>query len=297
MSLKDILQQAGFSGSGLDMAYAIAMAESGGNASAFNGNASTGDQSYGLFQINMLGDMGPERRRTYGLSSNDDLYDALRNAQVAYKMSKGGSDWSPWSTFTNGMYRRYLGQSGAEVSGQMQGASPAAAPTKGPAAFTPTINDFAPSAQAFVPKPAAAPGAAAATGSTSFRDRVIANALGVLGAPYSWGGGSPSGATEGFGKGKGIVGFDCSGLMFYAFGKAGMSLPRTSWPQLAMGERTSISNLRPGDLVGFGDGHHVAMYLGNNQIVESPGTGRYVHVRSLNSSDNVWGVRLNLPGD
>lgn len=111
-SLMDILRQAGFKGDGLKMAYAIAMAESGGNASAHNGNANTGDNSYGLFQINMLGGMGPERRARYGLSSNDALYDALTNAKVAYKMSNGGKSWGPWSTYGNGAYRQYYGGSG-----------------------------------------------------------------------------------------------------------------------------------------------------------------------------------------
>ena len=109
--LLDLLYQAGFRGQGLDMAYAIAMAESAGNARAHNGNAGTGDNSYGLFQINMLGSMGPERRQQYGLSSNDDLFDPLTNARVAYKMSNGGRSWSPWSTYKNGAYQRYMGGS------------------------------------------------------------------------------------------------------------------------------------------------------------------------------------------
>lgn len=122
-----ILKQAGFKGDGLKMAYAIAMAESGGNASAHNGNASTGDNSYGLFQINMLGSMGPARRKQYGLSSNESLFDALTNAKVAYKMSGGGKHWGPWSTYGNGAYKQYYGGSGASVTssgGAYAGATP-----------------------------------------------------------------------------------------------------------------------------------------------------------------------------
>lgn len=122
-----ILKQAGFKGDGLKMAYAIAMAESGGNASAHNGNASTGDNSYGLFQINMLGSMGPARRKQYGLSSNESLFDALTNAKVAYKMSGGGKHWGPWSTYGNGAYKQYYGGSGASVTssgGAYTGATP-----------------------------------------------------------------------------------------------------------------------------------------------------------------------------
>lgn len=111
----DILKQAGFKGDGLKMAYAIAMAESGGNAKAHNGNAGTGDNSYGLFQINMLGGMGPERRARYGLSSNSALFDPLTNAKVAFKMSNGGKNWGPWSTYGNGAYKKYYGGSSASV--------------------------------------------------------------------------------------------------------------------------------------------------------------------------------------
>ena len=112
----DILRQAGFRGNGLKMAYAIAMAESSGNANAHNPNAATGDNSYGLFQINMLGGMGPERRARYGLSSNEALFDPLTNAKVAYKMSHGGTKWTDWSTYNHGDYQKYYGGSqGAQV--------------------------------------------------------------------------------------------------------------------------------------------------------------------------------------
>jgi hypothetical protein len=120
-SLMSILQQAGFRGEGLKMAYAIAMAESSGNARAHNGNAGTGDNSYGLFQINMLGGMGPERRSRYGLSSNEALFDPLTNAKVAYKMSNGGKNWGPWSTYGNGAYKTYYGGSGAQVGNSSGG--------------------------------------------------------------------------------------------------------------------------------------------------------------------------------
>ena len=125
MDLMSILKQAGFKGDGLKMAYAIAMAESGGNARAHNGNAGTGDNSYGLFQINMLGGMGPERRARYNLSSNDALFDPLTNARVAYKMSNGGKNWGPWSTYTNGAYQKYYGGSSASVKNSGGGSSSA----------------------------------------------------------------------------------------------------------------------------------------------------------------------------
>lgn len=108
MSLIQTLQQAGFRGEALRTAYAVAMAESGGRATAHNPNASTGDNSYGLFQINMLGGLGPARLRQYGLSRNEDLFDPATNARVAFRMSGGGRDWSPWSAYKNGAYKKYL---------------------------------------------------------------------------------------------------------------------------------------------------------------------------------------------
>ena len=318
MNLRDILKQAGFSGSALDTAYAIAMAESGGNARAFNGNRKTGDQSYGLFQINMLGGMGPERRRQFGLTSNDDLYDAVKNAQIAYKMSKGGRDWSPWSTYKRGDYRKYLGQDGASVTGAAAGAVAGAVTgvqqaeeqQKADIIGSGLGSDFAPGAQGFGAKtsnfqkpdatleaPAQQSQATGAVGSTSLRDKIIAAAMGVLGTPYSWGGGSKKGATVGFGKGAGIRGFDCSSLLMYAFAQAGIDIPRTGRPQLAMGTRAPISQLRPGDFLGWGDGHHIAMYLGNNQYIQAPSTGGHVEIKTLSKGSSAWGVRLHLPGD
>ena len=125
VDLMSILKKAGFTGQGLKMAYAIAMAESSGNARAHNPNAGTGDNSYGLFQINMLGAMGPERRRRYGLSSNEALFDPLTNARVAFKMSNGGKNWGPWSTYTNGDYQKFYGSSGAQIKGTSSKASTA----------------------------------------------------------------------------------------------------------------------------------------------------------------------------
>lgn len=104
--LVNVLRQAGFSGDGLTMAYAVAMAESGGRSTAFNGKGR--DRSYGLFQINMLGSLGPARREKFGLARNEDLYDPLTNAKVAYHMTAGGQNWSHWSTYTNGSYKKFL---------------------------------------------------------------------------------------------------------------------------------------------------------------------------------------------
>lgn len=114
--LMDLIHQAGFTGAGANTMYGIVMAESGGDAHAHNGNAGTGDNSYGLAQINMLGSMGPARLKQYGLSSNDDLFDPLTNLKVAFKLSGGGSNFSAWTTYTRGTYKKYVGQGDAVVT-------------------------------------------------------------------------------------------------------------------------------------------------------------------------------------
>lgn len=111
--IRGILEQAGFSGKNLDIAMAVAYAESTGNTSAFNPN--NRDLSYGLFQINMKDDdpkspwMGRNRRKQFGIV-NEDLFDPLTNARVAYAISNGGKDWGPWSTYNEGTYKKFLGK-------------------------------------------------------------------------------------------------------------------------------------------------------------------------------------------
>src|SRR5262245_39639114 len=89
----------GVRGHGLSTAVAVALAESGGNTRAHN--AVPPDNSYGLWQINMIGDLGPDRRHQYHLKSNDELFDPATNARVANSLSNDGSNFGPWSTYTN----------------------------------------------------------------------------------------------------------------------------------------------------------------------------------------------------
>lgn len=85
---------------------AIAMAESRGNPNAHNPHFP--DNSYGLWQINMLGNMGPERLRRFGLKNNEDLYDPETNARVALAMHRAAKGYRDWSTYTSGAFRPYI---------------------------------------------------------------------------------------------------------------------------------------------------------------------------------------------
>lgn len=97
---------AGFRGEDLTTAVAVAMAESGGNTRSHNDTPP--DDSYGLWQVNMLGDMGPARRKQFDLDSNKDLFDPAENAKAAYEIASNGKNFQPWSTYTNGAYKEHL---------------------------------------------------------------------------------------------------------------------------------------------------------------------------------------------
>lgn len=102
-----------------------------------------------------------------------------------------------------------------------------------------------------------------------------------LGTPYSWGGGTPSGPTRGFGRGANTVGFDCSSLVQMAWAKAGVKLPRTTYDQIKVGQAVDgVQNAKPGDLL-FPSTGHVQMYIGNGKVIEAPQTGGHVQIVGL----------------
>ena len=96
VELKQLLSAVGFTGKALRTAWAIAKRESTGRPMAYNGNRKTGDSSYGIFQINMLGNLGVARKEKFNLRSNVLLFDPVINAEITYYMTNGGKDWSAW---------------------------------------------------------------------------------------------------------------------------------------------------------------------------------------------------------
>jgi hypothetical protein len=106
--LVELLKAVGFKGQGLRTAWAVAKAESNGRPFAFNGNTKTGDSSYGIFQINMLGALGPDRTKKYDLDLYAELFSPVTNAQIVYRMTKGGTDWSSWSSYNKGAINKWL---------------------------------------------------------------------------------------------------------------------------------------------------------------------------------------------
>jgi hypothetical protein len=98
--LKELLRAVGFKGQGLVKAWAVAKKESNGRPLAFNGNTKTGDSSFGIFQINMIGMLKEGRQDKFGINFNSELLNPVINAQVAYHMSAGGTNWSAWHGIT-----------------------------------------------------------------------------------------------------------------------------------------------------------------------------------------------------
>jgi len=109
---------------------------------------------------------------------------------------------------------------------------------------------------------------------------VIKRAGSQMGVPYSWGGGTLQGPSKGVEDGANITGFDCSGLMRYAFAGVGVLLPRFSGDQYNAGRHIPQDQARRGDLIfyGPGGGQHVTMYLGNGQMLEASGSAGKVTV-------------------
>jgi peptidoglycan DL-endopeptidase CwlO len=93
-------------------------------------------------------------------------------------------------------------------------------------------------------------------------------AMSQLGTPYVWGGASPGG-------------FDCSGLVMWAYAQVGVSLPHSSYGQYGYGVPVSRDQLQAGDLVFFDGLGHVGIYIGGGQFVHAPHTGDVVKISSL----------------
>ncbi|MGU7816199.1 C40 family peptidase [Burkholderia sp. AW49-1] len=112
---------------------------------------------------------------------------------------------------------------------------------------------------------------------------VVVGALNMIGVRYRWGGNSPD------------SGLDCSGFVRYVFQDTlGMSLPRRAEEMSRVGEKVSMSNLKPGDLVFFNTMRrtfsHVGIYIGDNKFVHSPSTGSTVRVDDLDNG--YWEKRF-----
>jgi cell wall-associated NlpC family hydrolase len=105
-----------------------------------------------------------------------------------------------------------------------------------------------------------------------------------IGDPYRWGATGPGA-------------FDCSGLAVYAWRKAGVKIPRTTWAQLrGVKKKVGWKSLKPGDLVFTSGGGHVGIYVGQRKMVHSPRSGTRVRIDKLNSYRKRTFVGAVRPG-
>lgn len=115
--------------------------------------------------------------------------------------------------------------------------------------------------------------------------RGLAIARSMVGAPYRYGGADPRG-------------FDCSGLVYYSYGKAGVEIARTTTGQYRQSRRVPLSRLRPGDLLFFTISRekpsHVGIYAGNGAFIHAPSSGKSVGYASL--KNDYWRSRLVASG-
>jgi len=99
--------------------------------------------------------------------------------------------------------------------------------------------------------------------------RAARNALRAVGVPYRWGGASPT------------SGFDCSGLVYWAYGQLGVELPHSSYALYGRGRPVARSRMKAGDLLFFSGLGHMGLYVGRGRMVHAPQSGRLVEVVSL----------------
>ncbi|MBS1837173.1 MAG: C40 family peptidase [Actinobacteria bacterium] len=153
------------------------------------------------------------------------------------------------------------------------------AATRGPVATRPdrsTTTVGAPAPGSSPSTPAGPPAPFPVAPPSSGAGAAIAAAQSMLGTPYLWAGSSPS------------TGFDCSGLMMWAWARAGKSLPHSSSAQYAATQRISLDQLQPGDLVFFNNPiSHVGMYIGGGMMIHSPHTGDVVKISPINRIGSV----------
>jgi cell wall-associated NlpC family hydrolase len=118
---------------------------------------------------------------------------------------------------------------------------------------------------------AAPPGVSTVVAPPSQYSGVVGVAMGELGTPYVWGGAAPGG-------------FDCSGLVMWAYAQMGVSLPHSTYAMWNYGVAVSQDQLQPGDLVFFDGLGHVGLYIGGGQFIHAPHTGDVVKISSLSES-------------
>lgn len=298
-NVDQLVQQAyvvGIPSAQLATAAAIALAESGGETFVKGGPNSDGTFDYGLWQINDI-----HKNDSFVPNGNmQSMFDPGNNAKAMFVLSGGGTNWKAWSSFGNRSYLEHMTAAKEAVakfdpSKITSSTLPKTTPNTTPGT---TVNDAANSA------------ANTSTGGYSVGEvQDILNAgFGVLGVPYAWGGGGKDGPSKGIHDG-GVgdahgdynkIGFDCSGLMQYMIWqgtKKRIDIGGSTgeqWPSKLLGHGYEVqkAQIQPGDLIYYigGGTNHVAMYIGQNKMIEAPQSGDVVKISNARFGGNFKGI-------
>jgi cell wall-associated NlpC family hydrolase len=261
--------RAGFRGQALQWITQIAMRESGGKTDAYNPNAHTGDQSWGLVQVNTLGGLGAGRKaqlQSMGLSGDfHDLWDPAVNMAMAYKLSNGGTNFEPWRSASPG----WGGPQGFLTNTDQYAAAASSAAAKAMMGAASNQTRFLSGVQA------------SQNGMGTKQSQMVSWLQQQVGKNYQYASAGPNA-------------FDCSGLVEAMLAPFGIHVPGYTVTQAQAGMPVDANNLQPGDLVFFhgapqpnvpaGSPGHVGVYIGGGQYIEAPHTGAKVQVAQLDPS-------------
>lgn len=261
---------------------AIPSRESGYDTMAHNPDRSTGDNSYGLWQVNMIDQLGVNRRRALGISRDEELFDPVVSAKAAIQLvldgRRRGNPLYAWGG--------YKGKSNTyNVSTQADAAARAAVDKVG--------GSVANGGERFLTGMRQSIYGTSSRGASPAAQSLVAWLQSQIGKPYIFGASNPEGP-----------GFDCSGLGAAAYAKVlGIQIPALTFTMRKYGQQiTDYNNLQPGDMIythgSQGDFGHVGYYIGNGQVIDAPHTGAVVRQSPLSDwLPRIQGANRLIDGD
>lgn len=254
----DIGAERGISDHGIVVALMAAMTESGLR------NLDHGDRdSLGLFQMRPSQGWGTPAQVTDPTYAVNKFYDVLLTVPNWQGLSPGAAAQAVERSAFPDRYNKHE-QTAREILGTVRGI-----PCPSPALDGPRVS---------LP-------------SNPRAETVVNAALSQLGVPYAWAGGTPTGPSRGTGRDAGVVGFDCSGLVLYAYAQIGVAVPHQTqaiWRAFQPAIRDP-PEIQPGDLILLSNNgqpggiHHVGIYMGDGKVVHAPESGDVVKI-----AENIW---------